>query len=105
MGIESIIKELSREELEGKFINMFNDYSVLKNNHKNQEEVPLVDFSDFKIRRRQQYLHKTYSQHAPVLNGILKLYMDTQDKNLHHYLSELNAQLEKKAQENNDFAK
>jgi len=105
MEIESIVTKLSREELESKFINMFNDYSVIKKSEQSLADVELVDFSSFKIRRRQQYLHKTYAINTPVLNGILKLYMDTKDKNLHIYLSKLNTQLEEKAQDNNDFAK
>ena len=106
MDIKSAIQALSREELELKFINMFNDYSILKQSQKRKsDEVVSVDFTDFKTRRRQQYLHKTYTSNTPVFNGILKLAVENDDKNLLTYLSQLNAELEAKAKENNDLQK
>ena len=106
MGVQEAIRELSREELELKFINMFNDYSILKQSQKNQsDEIASVDFTNFKTRRRQQYLHKTYASNTPILNGILKLAVENNDKNLLTYLSRLNAELEAKAKENNDLQK
>ena len=106
MDVKSLVKELSREELESKFINMFNEYSILKCSEKQKsDETVDVDFTDFKTRRRQQYLHKTYTSNTPILNGILKLAVENNDKNLLTYLSQLNAELEAKAKENNDLQK
>ena len=106
MDVKSAIQALSREELELKFINMFNDYSILKQSQKSElDEVASVDFTNFKIRRRQQYLHKTYTSNTPILNGILKLAVQNNEKNLLTYLSQLNAELEAKAKENHDLQK
>lgn len=106
MDVKSVIQALSREELELKFINMFNEYSIIKRGEKQtSDETVDVDFTDFKTRRRQQYLHKTYTSNTPVLNGILKLAVENDDKNLLTYLSQLNAELEAKAKENNDLQK
>lgn len=63
----------------------------------------VLNFSDNKVKRRQQYLHKTYTSNDRVLNGILKLAIENQDENLLIYLTNLNKELEaKEAEEKRD---
>ncbi len=90
------IKNYDRETLENKFISLFQKLQSNKNN---------IDFSDYKVKRRQQYLHKTYTNKVNSLNAILKLAIETQDENLLNYLSKINKELEKKAKENQDLPK
>lgn len=57
------------------------------------------------MKRRQQYLHKTYTGNARVLNGILQITIDKDDDNLLLFLTELNTELELKDTEQNNFNK
>jgi len=118
--IQQQIKSYDREILENKFISLFLKYEeqVSKSNEisepKKNESKPILDikprtdtlnFSDYKVKRRQQYLHKTYTNDVRVLNGILQIAIDKDDDNLLLFLTELNKELELKDTEQNNFNK
>lgn len=105
------ISNYNRETLENKFVSLFLKYEeqVSKSNEmskpKENEPKPILDikprtdtlnFSDHKVKRRQQYLHKTYTKNARVLNGILQIAIDKDDENLLRFLTKLNKELELK---------
>jgi len=114
------IKSYDRETLENKFVSLFLKYEeqVSKNDTisepKENEPQPILNikprtdtlnFSDYKVKRRQQYLHKTYTDNARILNGILQIAIDKDDDNLLLFLTELNKELELKDTEQNNFNK
>ena len=109
------IKSYDREVLENKFISLFLKYEeqVSKKHEiskpKESEAKPILDieprtdtlnFSDYKVKRRQQYLHKTYTNNARILNGILQIAIDKDDDNLLLFLTQLNKELELQDKEN-----
>lgn len=113
--LEESVSSLSKEELEKKFINLYNKHQELtKKNYKIFEEHKKIisiyristkdlDFSDMNTKRRQQYLHKKYVGNPKLYNGILKLLVDTKDNNLQKFMNVLERELEEKALEKEDF--
>lgn len=113
--IKEKVRSLSKEELEKKFINLYvthqnlikknkaitDDY--LKINSMYRIKTKDLDFSHTDTRRRQQYLHKEYTGNSKILNGILRILIDTKDYNLQKYMNALEAELEEKASEKEDF--
>ncbi|QOY52748.1 hypothetical protein [Candidatus Sulfurimonas baltica] len=110
------IKNFDRDALEEKFFSLFNKYKTLITEKseaeklKQEEPKPIIevkkeivktiDFSISKNAKRQRYLHKKYADNERILNGILNIYLDTNDKDLFEYLSKINKELELKEQTN-----
>lgn len=108
MTIEDQIKELDRETLETKFISMFKQLQEFKEKE-SQINIPValkdenyIDFTKHKIKRRQQYLHKTYTKNPTALNYLLSELLNTRDVNLQTYFNNLHKELEEQALENHD---
>lgn len=97
------LKQMSREDLEEKFISLFEKLSDLQS--QNKDEFPNVDFTKFANVRRQQYLHKAYSPDTKPLNAILKYHTDNPNKHLQKFLNQLNHHLENTARLSNDKPK
>ena len=105
------ISEYDRETLENKFISLFLKYeaqSIIPTQlveEESNEPKPIInieprlnslDFSNFDIKRRQQFLHKNYTNNTRILNGILNIAIEEDNDNLIDYLTELNKKLEYK---------
>ena len=105
------ISKYDRETLENKFISLFLKYEEKSSTSTDivkeecNEPKPIInikprlnslDFSDFNIKRRQQFLHKNYTNNARILNGILNIAIEEDNDNLIDYLTELNKKLEYK---------
>jgi len=121
--IQEKVSKLEREVLEEKFINLMKKYETLDEEKKQlQKELKIlnekennqpivdinefkdnIDFSNRKIKRRQQYLHKTYTKTPTALNHILNELIEKVDPNLQKYFNILNKKLELIALENNDM--
>lgn len=86
------IKLMDREILEEKFINLFTKHNNLINEKKESGE--LVDFKNYKVKRRQQYLNKTYKKNTSALNNLLNELIDTDNKHLQSYFNELYRELD-----------
>ena len=101
MSIEKIkeqINNLSREDLEEKFLKLYLEKLSL-----NQPKID-VDFTNQKIKRRFQYLNKYYAESKMrTYNALLKEIVETNDKTLQYYLNKLYFELEKEASDNQDF--
>ena len=95
--IKSQISNLSREALEEKFFILYQFKNEL-----NQPKQDL-DFSNSKIKRRFQYLNKTYTDKARLYNALLIDLIETEDKALRIFLSSLYLKLEIMAKEKNDM--
>lgn len=101
------ISNFDRDTLEEKFFSLFLKYKELLDTQNEEpkniiqvkpEVYKTIDFSIHKNKRRQQYLHKIYTQDERILNGILNIYLETNDRDLESYLSRLNKKLEIKDQ-------
>jgi len=108
--IEEIVEELDQEKLKQKFISLYKQYNKIVKDKtiKITENVPnntenLLDFTNYKIKRRQQYLHKTYTKNATALNFLLSEMLNNNDKNLQAYFTNINKELENEATTNNDL--
>ncbi|MBU1218146.1 hypothetical protein KJ870_07125 [bacterium] len=114
MSIAEQIKNLDREDLEKKFVNLFEKFNAMNDTEKKESLIDVnsallpengyKDFSIHKNKRRQQYLHKTYTKNATALNFLLNELIEKNDLNLQQYFNNLNKKLEKKAKENHDTA-
>jgi len=95
--IKSQISNLSRETLEEKFFTLYQ--------YKNQLNQPKedIDFSNSMIKRRFQYLNKTYTDKPRLYNALLTDLIAAEDKGLRIFLSSLYLKLELEAKNNNDM--
>ena len=99
--LEEKVSLLSKEELEKKFINLYNTHqSLIKKFDINENDL---DFFYHETKRRQQYLHKNYSPHLKVYNGLLKILIEKENIHLQKFFNNLNKELEIKATEKEDF--
>ena len=108
--IEDIVEDLSHDKLKEKFVSLYKKYETITKNKtlKITENVSndtenLLDFTNHKIKRRQQYLHKTYTKNATALNFLLSEMLNNNDKNLQAYFTNINKELENEATTNNDL--
>lgn len=86
------IKSMDRNIVEDKFINLFFQYENLLSEKKELGEI--IDFTDYKIKRRQQYLNKTYKKNTSALNNLLNELIETKNKHLQEYFNELYKELD-----------
>ena len=109
MTIEEKIQNLSHEDLKVKFLSLYKQYNQMAKDksiklpEKTKAQIDLIDFTNHKIKRRQQYLHKTYTKNPTALNFLLSEMLKNNDENLQEYFTNLNKQLENEAQRNNDM--
>jgi len=108
--IEEIVEELDHEKLKEKFISLYKQYNKIVKDKTikvteniSTNETNLIDFTNHKIKRRQQYLHKSYTKNSTALNFLLSEMLKNNDKNLQVYFTSLNEELEGEAKMNNDL--
>lgn len=87
--LKNKISEYSREELENKFISLVSQQ---------QKKEKHIDFTNQKIKRRLQYLHKKYTDNARLKNALLNELLETKNEDLQIYFDNFYYKLEKKAQ-------
>ena len=109
MTVEEMVNKTTHEELKAKFISLYKQYNnmakdkSIKLPEKTKTQIDLIDFTNHKIKRRQQYLHKTYTKNPTALNFLLNEMLTNDDENLQVYFTNLNKKLENEAQNNNDM--
>jgi len=97
LKLKEQISNLDREVLEEKFLNQI----IFKNGLNQPKEE--IDFTNSMIKRRFQYLNKTYTEKSRIYNALLLEYIEEKDNSLKIFLNSLYKKLEEKAKENNDL--
>lgn len=109
MTVEEMVNKTTHEELKTKFISLYKQYNQMAKDksiklpEKTKTQIDLIDFTNHKIKRRQQYLHKTYTKNPTALNFLLNEMLTNDNENLQVYFTNLNKKLENEAQKNNDM--